>query len=283
MANKLLVSTNLEDDSLYKHINALDQDGQPLELWAITERLLTIVLNGREAVTAMTIGDHPECLAVGFLLNQRLLEPDDVITSIKTDMEDGIVLVEADMPDRNTDETPKRRIHTSGCALGTLFGGVMESLDEITLDQQQTLRSSDLRNAVRKIEAIPSLHKKTGSVHRCVLCEDDQPLIYMEDVGRHNAIDKIAGYMHLNGIDKAHKYIYATGRLTSEVIIKTAIMGIPVLVSRSGFSALGIELARQTGLTLIGRCRGRNYQLLSGSERVIFDSPESEPHQDKTA
>jgi FdhD protein len=275
---KLLVGPSLDDPSLYQTIEGVDQDGRPLTLSVVTERMLSIFLNGREVVTAMTIGDHPTYLALGFLLNQRMLTIDDTVLAVDHDPELGTVMVRTDQAVR-PDDSPRRRIHTSGCAVGTLFGGVMESLDDIRLDPAPRLRTSWVRSLVRRIEGVDSLHTKTGALHRCVLCQEGQPLVYMEDVGRHNAIDKIAGYMFVHGVSALDKSLYTTGRLTSEVVIKTVIMGIPILISRSGFTALGVELARKTDLTMIGRCRGRFFQVLSGAHRVVFDAaPSASPH-----
>ncbi|MEL7641650.1 MAG: formate dehydrogenase accessory sulfurtransferase FdhD [Solidesulfovibrio sp.] len=265
------LAPNVSDPSLYRAIPALDQDGRPLNLFAINERMLTVFLNGREVVTVMTVGDNARYLALGFLLNQRMLEPGDTVRSVDYAPEDGTILVRADTADR-LETGGKRRIHTSGCAVGTLFGGVMESLDEIRLDPRPRLRTSWLRSLGRGIDTLDSLHLKTGSVHRCVLCQEDRLLAYVEDVGRHNAIDALAGYMYLNGIVPTDKILYTTGRLTSEVVIKTVIMGVPILVSRGGFTALGVELAHKAGLTLIGRCRGRYFQALAGQERILFDA-----------
>ena len=151
----------------------------------------------------------------------------------------------------------------------------MEKFDEIRLDPNAVLRTSWLYALTRKINTAPSLYLAAGAIHGCVLCEEDRPLLYMEDVGRHNAIDKIAGYMHLNRVSPAGKIFYTTGRLTSEMVIKTVQMAIPILISRSGFTAWGVELARQAGLTLIGRARGRRFVALAGEERIVFDS---DPH-----
>src|SRR5207237_3271845 len=148
---------------------------------------------------------------------------------------------------------------------------LMEKFDQVRLDPAAVLRTSWLYALTRKINTAPSLYLAAGAIHGCVLCEDDRPLLYMEDVGRHNAVDKIAGYMHLNGISPAGKIFYTTGRLTSEMVIKTVQMGIPILISRSGFTAWGVELARQAGLTLIGRARGRRFVALSGADRIVFD------------
>ncbi|MGE0854678.1 MAG: formate dehydrogenase accessory sulfurtransferase FdhD, partial [Hyphomicrobiaceae bacterium] len=157
-------------------------------------------------------------------------------------------------------------------AQGTVFGDLMESLDGIVLDREARLKTSWLYGLTKKINTEPSLYLKAGAIHGCVLCRQDQPLVYMEDVGRHNAIDKIAGYMFLHGIAADDKIFYTTGRLTSEMVIKCVRMRIPILASRSGFTAWGVELARKAGLTLIGRARGRRFVALSGSDRIVFDA-----------
>ena len=163
-------------------------------------------------------------------------------------------------------------MRTSGCAQGTVFGDVMAGFETVALPPAATLRTSWLYALTKAINTTPSLYLAAGAIHGCVLCERDRPLLYMEDVGRHNAVDKIAGYMWLNGVDPSDKIFYTTGRLTSEMVIKTVMMGIPILVSRSGFTAWGVELARKAGLTLIGRARGRRFLALAGAERIVFDA-----------
>ncbi|MGE5268929.1 MAG: formate dehydrogenase accessory sulfurtransferase FdhD, partial [Thiohalocapsa sp.] len=239
-----------------------------------TERPLTLFLNGREIVTMMTIGDHPDYLAVGYLLNQNMLRPHDRIIAVDYDDEIETVVVRTE---RETDfeEKLKKKTLTSGCAQGTVFGDLMERFDEVRLDPAAILRTSWLYALTRKINTAPSLYLAAGAIHGCVLCEEDRPLLYMEDVGRHNAVDKIAGYMHRHNVSPHGKIFYTTGRLTSEMVIKTVQMGIPILVSRSGFTAWGVELARQAGLTLVGRAKGRRFIALSGSERIVFDG---DPH-----
>jgi len=218
----------------------------------------------------MTIGDHPDYLAVGYLLNQNMLHTEDRIIGIDYDDELETVVVRTD---RETDfeDKLKKKTLTSGCAQGTVFGDLMEKFEEVRLDPDAVLRTSWLYALTRKINTAPSLYLAAGAIHGCVLCEEDRPLLYMEDVGRHNAIDKIAGYMHLNHISPAGKIFYTTGRLTSEMVIKTVQMGIPILISRSGFTAWGVDLARQAGLTLIGRAKGKRFVALAGSERIVFD------------
>jgi len=259
------------DPRLTCRVAGIDQEGNAIETSVVTERPLTLFLNGREIVTMMTIGDHPDYLAVGYLLNQNMLGPDDRVIGIDYDEEIDTVVVRTD---RETDfeDKLKKKTLTSGCAQGTVFGDLMEKFDEVRLDPQAVLRTSWLYALTRKINTAPSLYLAAGAIHGCVLCEEDRPLVYMEDVGRHNAVDKIAGYMRLNRISPSGKSFYTTGRLTSEMVIKTVQMGIPILVSRSGFTAWGVELARQAGLTLIGRAKGRRFVALSGAERIVFDA-----------
>jgi len=172
----------------------------------------------------------------------------------------------------NFEEKLKKKTLTSGCAQGTVFGDLMERFDEVALPTEAILKTSWIYTLSKKITDMPSLYLEAGAIHGCVLCEGDSPLVYMEDVGRHNAVDKIAGYMFLNAISPEGKIFYTTGRLTSEMVIKTVQMGIPVLVSRSGFTAWGVDLARKAGLTLVGRAKGKRFVALSGIERIVYDS-----------
>ena len=261
-----------DDPRLTSRVGGIDQEGREIEISVVSERPLTLFLNGREIVTMMTIGDHPDYLAVGYLLNQNMLLPDDRITAIEYDDERDpeFVIVRTDRVTDFEDKLKKKTL-TSGCAQGTVFGDLMERFDEVRLDQDAILKTSWLYALTRKINTAPSLYLTAGAIHGCVLCEEDRPLIYMEDVGRHNAIDKIAGYMHLNGVSPSGKIFYTTGRLTSEMVIKTVQMGIPILVSRSGFTAWGVELARKANLTLIGRARGKRFVALAGEARIVRD------------
>src|SRR5271154_2009184 len=268
-----------DDPRLTRTVTGIDQEGRAVETAVVMERPLTLFLNGREIVTMMTIGDHPDYLAVGYLLNQNMLGPEDHIVGVDYDEEIDTVVVRTD---RETDfeDKLKKKTLTSGCAQGTVFGDLMEKFDEIRLDPAAIVKTSWLYALSRKINPALSLYLPAGAIHGCVLCEEDRPLIYMEDVGRHNAIDKIAGYMHLNGISSARKIFYTTGRLTSEMVIKTVQMRIPILISRSGFTAWGVDLAQQAGLTLIGRAKGRRFVALAGVERIVFDSDGREAVED---
>ena len=268
--HEFIVKPDPDDPRLTRRVAGIDQAGRPVETAVVTERPLTLFLNGREIVTMMTIGDHPDYLGVGYLLNQNMLTAEDRIVAVDYDDDIETVVVRTD---RETDfeDKLKKKTLTSGCAQGTVFGDLMEKFDEVRLDPAAVLRTSWLYALTRKINTAPSLYLAAGAIHGCVLCEADRPLLYMEDVGRHNAVDKIAGYMHLNHISPRGKIFYTTGRLTSEMVIKTVQMGIPILVSRSGFTAWGVELARQAGLTLIGRAKGKRFIALAGEERIVFD------------
>ncbi len=268
------ISPNPDDGRLYETLRGLDQEGKPVEAAVINERPLAIYLNGTEIVTAMTIGDYPEYLAVGYLLNQNMLSERDHIRAVEFDAEAEAVVVRTDRVS-DFEQKMRKRIRTSGCAMGTVFGDVMEKFDTVKLDPGAELRTSWLYALAKRINTMPSLYLKTGAIHGCVLCERDRPLVYMEDVGRHNAVDKIAGYMFMNGVPAVGKSFYTTGRLTSEMVIKTVQMGIPILMSRSGFTAWGVDLARRADLTLIGRARGRRFLALAGEHRIVFDADPS--------
>jgi FdhD protein len=265
----LLVRPAPDDPRLTRPVTGRDQDGAPVDLRVVEERPLTIYLNSREIVTAMTIGDHPEWLALGFLANQGMLRADEAVTGVDYDAEVAAVIVRTAV---ETDHEAKlaRATRTSGCAVGTVFGDMMEGLEGLTLPATQ-LRVSDLRALSAAINRTPSLYLEAGAIHGTCLCHGPDPLAYFEDVGRHNAVDKLAGWMRVTGTEPGDKTLYTTGRLTSEMVIKCALMGIPCLVSRSGFTAWGVEIARRVGLTVIGRMKGARFVCLSGEDRVVWD------------
>jgi len=275
------------DPRLTERVRGIDQTGAAIETSVTVERALTIFLNSQEIVTAMTINDHPEYLALGYLLNQNMVKENDVVTGIDYDEELSLVVVRTKRK-TNYEKKLKKKVQTSGCAQGTVFGDLMEALENVALPPAE-LRTSWLYALTQKINTTPSLYLEAGAIHGCVLAVEDRPLVYMEDVGRHNAVDKIAGWMFKHKVAAADKIFYTTGRLTSEMVIKTVRMGIPILISRSGFTAWGVELARKANLTLIGRARGKRFIALAGTDRIVFDQnlayveDESAKHRRKAA
>ncbi|WP_420723288.1 formate dehydrogenase accessory sulfurtransferase FdhD [Hwanghaeella sp. LZ110] len=278
-----ILGPNPTNPHLTQQVEGWDQNGDPVTTAVVVERPLTLFLNGQEIVTNMTIGDYPAYLAVGYLLNQNMLRADDKITAIDYDDDLETVVVRTER-ETNYEEKLKKKVRTSGCAQGTVFGDLMEKIEDSQLPDGQVLRTSWMQSLTKKINTTDSLYLQAGAIHGCVLCQEDRPLVYMEDVGRHNAVDKIAGYMFLEGLTPEDKIFYTTGRLTSEMVIKTVQMGIPILISRSGFTAWGVELARQTNLTLIGRARGKRFTALAGQQRIVYDADALEAEDEpKTA
>ena len=259
-----------EGSGLTATVKGFDEDGQAIDVPVVVEKPMTIFLNRQEIVTSMTLGDWPEALAVGFLRNQNMLADDDVITAIDVDDDLGVIVVRTER-ETNYEAKLEKKIRTSGCAQGTVFGDMMEHFDAVTLNQNARISTSQMMVLTKHINTAPSLYLTAGAIHGCVLAKGDSPMVYMEDVGRHNAVDKIAGWMFLRGEAGADKVFYTTGRLTSEMVIKTVHMQIPILISRSGFTETGVDLARKAGLTLIGRARGKRFTVLSGAERIIYD------------
>lgn len=264
-----IIRPDPHDPRLTERVAGIDQTGAKIETSVTVERALTIFLNGQEIVTAMTINDYPEYLAIGYLLNQHMLLPDDEVTGVDYDEELAVVVVRTKRK-TNYEKKLKKKVQTSGCAQGTVFGDLMEALDNVSLPDAP-LRTSWLYALTHMINTTPSLYLEAGAIHGCVLAKEDRPLVYMEDVGRHNAVDKIAGWMFKEKVSPDDKIFYTTGRLTSEMVIKTVRMGIPILISRSGFTAWGVELARKANLTLIGRARGKRFLALAGEQRIVFD------------
>ncbi|MAJ96041.1 MAG: formate dehydrogenase family accessory protein FdhD [SAR116 cluster bacterium] len=265
------ISPNLENDNLTESIECLNESGENIKLPVVKEIPLTIYLNKQEIVTAMTLGDMPDLLAVGYLLNQNMLKRDDVISGIDYDDDLQVVIVRTERK-TNYEQKMEKKIRTSGCAVGTVYGDIMDDFSSVNLDKKTKIKTSWIYTISKKVNTRPSLYLKAGALHGCVLCQKDSPLIYVEDVGRHNAVDKIAGWMFLNKENANDKIFYTTGRLTSEMVIKTVQMGIPILISRSGFTESGVKLAREAGLTLIGRAKGKRMIIANGVDRVNFDT-----------
>ncbi|MAV01207.1 MAG: sulfurtransferase FdhD [Rhodobacteraceae bacterium] len=264
-----IISPNLSGEDLTQEVAGVDQLGNRTDISVIEERPLTIFLNNQEIVTAMTIGDYPEYLALGFLRNQKMLSNKDKVDAIDFDAELNSIVIRTKRK-TNYEDKLKKKTQTSGCAVGTVFGDIMDGVDGLKISAIST-KVSHLYSLSSKINRTPSLYLKAGAIHGTILCHQDKPLVYMEDVGRHNAVDKIAGWIFDTGTNPRDKILYTTGRLTSEMVIKTALMEIPVLVSRSGFTAWGVNIAKQVGMTLIGRLRGQRFICLSGESKLIWD------------
>ena len=264
-----IISPNLYNKNLTQELSGIDHFGNKAEISVIEERPLTIFLNDQEIVTAMTIGDYPEYLALGFLRNQKMLTDNDIVEAIDFDVELNMIVIRTKTK-TNYEDKLKKKTQTSGCAVGTVFGDIMDEIEDLSIVPMST-KVSHLYNLSSKINKTPSLYLKAGAIHGTILCHKDRPLVYMEDVGRHNAVDKIAGWIFDTSTNPKDKILYTTGRLTSEMVIKTALMEIPVLISRSGFTAWGVNIARQVGITLIGRLRGQRFICLSGESNLIWD------------
>ncbi|MEN9867469.1 MAG: hypothetical protein RL748_3059 [Pseudomonadota bacterium] len=254
-------------------IRALDEQGRAQELMIPAERALTLYLDKRELVTLMTLGSEPESLVLGYLKNQRLVRDLSDVIAVQVDWEVAAAAIATRGGGvEDIEQRTARRVVTSGCGQGSMFGGLMDEIDTIQLSPSARLQQSTLYTIVDTIRSHPSVYKQAGSVHACALFSADGCLIYfIEDVGRHNAVDAIAGKMWLAGMDGADKVFYTTGRLTSEMVIKGAQMGIPFLLSRSGTTQMGHQVAQQLGMTLIARCSGRHFLLLSQPQRLIAE------------
>ena len=216
----------------------------------------------------MTIGDYPEYLAIGFLANQNILNinSDDIpIVEYYNDIETVVVRTKTKT---NFEVQEKNKIKTSGCANGTIFGNLLENFEKYKILNSSIITAKQIFNLYKKINLLPSLYFKSGAIHGCLLCTIEEPLAFFEDVGRHNAIDKLAGFMIKEKVLPHDKVLYTTGRLTSEMVIKAVMMKLPIIASRSGFTAWGVDLARKSNITMIGRLRGRTFTVLSGNERI---------------
>ena len=268
--NSLILQPNIDDNKLTKKVSGINELNEPIDIDVVTEKPLTIYLNSQEIVTTMTLGDMPKELSVGYLLNQNMINRKDVIEAIDYDEDIDVVIVRTKRK-TNYEKKLSKKIRTSGCAVGTVYGDMMEIFYDIKLNNETKIKSSWMRKISKNIIEVPSLYLKAGAIHGCALCLNDNILAYVEDVGRHNAVDKIAGWMFLNNIEGNDKIFYTTGRLTSEMIIKTVQMEIPILLSRSGFTESGVNLANEANLSLIGRMKGKRFILLSGRHRVTYD------------
>ena len=271
------VLTNAARPSTFE-VEAIDETGALVPTSIAGEHPLTLYLDRRELVTLMTLGAAPEALALGYLRNQRIIASVEVIEAVQVDWETASVAVTTrggkHWESAAAEAQIARRTVTTGCGQGTVFGDLMEAIDEIRLPDSVRITQEVLYTVMERVRKHESIYKQAGAVHGCALCLNSgasrgEIIYFVEDVGRHNAVDAIAGRMWLDGVDGGDKIFYTTGRLTSEMVIKCAQMGIPILVSRSGLTQMGHQIARQVGITMIGRCQGRHYLLFTGGERFV--------------
>ena len=250
-------------------VDAIDENGATQPTPIAGEHPLTIFVDRREILTIMTLGAAPEALVVGYLRNQRLLDGVDEIVSVQVDWDVNACAVVTQNGLKNLDEKMAKRTKTTGCGEGTVFGDLMADLDSVQLSRTARLNQATLYHLLNNVRVHESIYKQAGAVHGCALASADGDILrFVEDVGRHNAVDAIAGWMWLEGVDGGDKIFYTTGRLTSEMVIKAAQMGIAFLVSRSGLTQMGYEIAQKVGITMIGRAVNKHYLLFTGAERM---------------
>src|ERR1700682_6107058 len=250
-------------------VEARDETGAIVPTPIAGEHPLTVYVDKRELVTLMTLGAAPEALAIGFLRNQRLVGSIEEIVSVQVDWDVNAVAITTRNGLSDLEKKTEKRTATTGCGQGTVFGDLMADIESVHLDDSLRVDEETLFGLLNAVRLHESIYKQAGAVHGCALAKGAEILTFVEDVGRHNAVDAIAGWMWLEGIDGADKIFYTTGRLTSEMVIKAAQMGIPVLVSRSGLTKMGHEVASQVGLTMIGRAVGKHYLLFTGAQRLV--------------
>ena len=255
---------------LTQEVEALDEKGRRSLIHIPAERPLTVYVDKRELVTLMTLGGAPEALVLGYLRNQRLVRSLEEVASVHVDWTVGAAAVRTRGGVADIERRTARKVVTTGCGQGSVFGDLMEEVDDIVLAPAARLRQGAVYRIVDTVRGLQSIYKQAGSVHGCALFSRDGELLYfVEDVGRHNAVDAIAGKMWLDGVDGADKVFYTTGRLTSEMVIKGAQMAIPFLLSRSGTTQMGHGVASRLGMTLLARCSGRHFLLLTCPERLV--------------
>jgi FdhD protein len=250
-------------------VEALNERGEVLPTAIAGEDPLTLYIDKKELVTLMTLGQSPEALAIGYLRNQRLVRSLEEIAAVQVDWDTHAVAVTTRSPIADLEERMEKRTVTTGCGQGTVFGDLMEEIDAIRLRDDVELTEDTLYALLDAVRRHETVYKSAGAVHGCALAEGAEILYFVEDVGRHNAVDAIAGQMWLDGVDGSDKIFYTTGRLTSEMVIKAAQMEIPFLVSRSGLTRMGHEIATRVGITMIGRAVNRRYLLFTGRSRFV--------------
>jgi FdhD protein len=258
-----------------ERVQAVDEYGDIREGHVAAERALTIYIDKQEIVTLMTLGTRPEWLVLGWLRNQRLLQSIDQIKAIQVDWETDSAAITTHHGVAGLEKKLSRKTVTTGCGQGTVFGGLMDEIDKLRLPQPK-LRQSSIYRLLKNLSEHNEIYRQAGAVHGCALCRESELLLFIEDVGRHNAVDAIAGHMWLNETPGRDKIFYTTGRLTSEMVIKVAQMGIPTLLSRSGATQMGLDIAMRVGVTLIARAKGTHFLVYSGADNIIFDAV---PHE----
>jgi FdhD protein len=260
---------------LTREVGIVDADGQRRTIRIPLERALTIYVDRRELVTLMTLGQHPEWLALGWLLNQRLVGRVDEVESVSVDWEAGAAAVRTRAGAGDFGDKLARRIVTTGCGQGTVFGDPMAAAEALRLPAPaaSAIAAATIVAALEVVRALPSVHRDAGSVHGTALLRGAELLFHVEDVGRHNAVDTLAGWMAMHGVAGADKLIVTTGRLTSEMVLKAAICGVPTVVSRNGITAMGLELAQRLDMTLLGRASGRRFICYCGEARLVLPVP----------
>ncbi len=269
MAQPTIIKTS-ENPLQTIDVEVFDEYGEPMTKSIACERPLTVMLNWKEIVTLMTLGSRPEALVLGYLKNQSFLNDPEALESIIIDWETNSAAVITNEPLDHLEPALKKKTVTSGCGQGTMYGNVMKQLEGYQVPQT-TLKQSEIYDALEALTHYNDTYKAAGAVHGCAVCQGNQVLSFVEDVGRHNAVDTLAGEMWLKGEKGDNKIFYTTGRLTSEMVIKVAQMGIPVLLSRSGVTQMGLDLAHQFGITTIARAKGHRFQIYSGANKIEFD------------
>ncbi|WP_223296229.1 formate dehydrogenase accessory sulfurtransferase FdhD [Shewanella halifaxensis] len=269
-SNPTLIKTNT-DVPLTIAVTAINENGEKVDKFIACERPLTVYLNWQPIVTLMTLGARAEALSLGYLKNQGFISDINKLESVIVDWDVNSAAIITNEKIENLDEKLSEKTVTTGCGQGTVYGDFMTGLDDIVLPTPQ-LKQSMIYSLLKNISAYNETYKNAGAVHGCGLCKDDQIVGFVEDVGRHNAVDTLAGEMWLNQDSGNDKLFYTTGRLTSEMVIKVAKMGIPVVLSRSGATQMGLELAQKLGITMIARAKGRHFLIYNGAENVEFDA-----------
>jgi FdhD protein len=273
MPDRLLPYLTRASAPLIREVSVVNEHGDTSTLSIPAERALTVYVDKRELVTLMTLGAHPELLVLGYLRNQRLVRSMDEIESITVDWDVGAAAVKTRQGITDIEERTSKRVVTTGCGQGSVFGDMMGEVDQIALPPDARLTQAQLYGIVNAIRLQESTYKSAGSVHACALFRGEEMLIFVEDVGRHNAIDTIAGWMWMQdgaAMGSADKVFYTTGRLTSEMVIKSAQMGVPIVVSRSGITQMGHAVAERVGLCAIGRATGKHFYCYTAAQRLVL-------------